>query len=121
MPLRIGVHHHVARATPRARTAVEDAAALLSMHGHRVVDLADGRTLRRRLFGPHPATDNLHVLIHTDPVGPEFPCAAIVPIDCADGRIIHIRLSGRTGLAGEVRELVRLVLLDQPAPAEASA
>ncbi|MFC5287018.1 hypothetical protein ACFPM7_08135 [Actinokineospora guangxiensis] len=121
MPLRIGVHHHVARATPRARTAVEDVAALLSLHGHRVVDLADGHTLRSRVFRRRPATDNLHVLIHTDPVGADFPCAATVPVDCADGHTIHIRLSGRAGLACEVRELVRLVLLDQPAAAEATA
>ncbi len=118
MPLRIGVHHHLARG---ARAAVEDTAALLSLHGHRVVDLADGRSPLRRLFGPPPATDHLQVLIHTGPVGPDFPCAATVPVDRADGSTIHIRLSGRAGTAGEIRELVRLVLLDQPALSEATA
>lgn len=121
MPLRIGVHHRVARAPERSRTAVEDAAALLSMHGHRVVDLAAGRSLRARLTGRAPTLAAVQVVLHIDPVGPDFPCVSTVPVDCPGDSPIHIGLSGRRGLAAEVRDLVRAILLDQPALAEASA
>lgn len=121
MPLRIGVHHHLTRAPARSRAAVEDTAALLSMHGHRVLDLAEGRTLAGRLLGRAPALDAVQVLIHIGPVGADFPCQAAVAVDCADGPPIHIGLAGRRGLTAEIRELVRLVRLDQSALIEASA
>lgn len=120
MPLRIGVHHTVARAPSRSRTAIEDAAALLSLHGHRVTDLGAGRTWRSRLLGRAPAADHIQVLLHTAPVGPDFPCAARVPVDSPDGPV-EVGIAARPGLAREVRELVRLILLDQPALAEATA
>ncbi|GAA4429709.1 hypothetical protein ACFQV2_03090 [Actinokineospora soli] len=121
MPLRIGVHHAVARAPLGTRTAIEDTAALLSRHGHRVVDLAAGRTLVSRLLRRDPAVGHLHVLLHTGPLGPDFPCLARVPVDGPDGQPVDVGLAARAGLAGEVRELVRLILLDQPALVEASA
>ncbi|MGX7825473.1 hypothetical protein ACTG9Q_10305 [Actinokineospora sp. 24-640] len=117
MPLRIGVHHHVAHAPPRTRTAVEDTAALLSMHGHRVLDLAAGRSLLDRLRD-RAALDSVEVLVHLPGLvlGERFPCTATVTVGRGPGaEPVGIAISARPGLAGQVRGLARLVLLDQPA------
>lgn len=119
--LRVGVLPTSANAPRHLRAAIEDAAALLSMHGHRVIDLSDGTVLTRligRLLGHDRQPNRLtayDVLLGAARRGqdrdhPEFA-----------GVVLHgsveIRLAGKAGMSAQVHELVRLILLDQGTPA----
>ncbi|HVK23305.1 MAG TPA: hypothetical protein VM677_18260 [Actinokineospora sp.] len=112
--LRVGAQR---AATPAGRAAVADTAALLSLHGHRVIDLAaDSLLVRaaRALTGTARQPSRLtayDVLIGVDPHAldrdhPDFVCLAL-----PNG--VEINLSARKGMTARLEELARLVVADQ--------
>jgi len=120
-PWEIGAHSD-SIADTELRDAVADVAALLSLHGKKILDLDAGRpTLRDKLRGldrRHPvwAAKSPDIVVSASGQRPQWTNPAVtMPVGTGSrGRTLAVRFTARPGLDRDVLDLARLVDADLP-------